>query len=134
MDILLVIHSIFRWVVVLAGLVALVKFAIGWLGNREFSQFDDRLSRVFPILVDIQVTLGIILLIWGTLAGEGLPLSRVEHAVIMLVVAFVAHMTARWGDAPDAIRFRNRFLVVLGTLLLIFVGVTVLPGGLSRWM
>lgn len=134
MEILFAIHSIFRWVVVLLGLVILVKFAIGWLGKREFQEIDDRLTRIFPIVVDIQVTLGVILLIWGGLAGEGFPRHRIEHGVVMIVAAVVVHLMARWGDAPDAVRFRNRFLIVLGTLVLIFIGVTLLPGGMARWM
>jgi hypothetical protein len=134
MEILLAIHSIFRWVVVLVGLVTLVKFAIGWLSKAQFQQIDDRLTRIFPILVDIQVTLGVILLIWGGLAGEGFPRHRVEHAVVMIVAAFLVHLMARWSSAPDPVRFRNRFFVVLGTLLLIFIGVIALPGGLERWM
>lgn len=134
MDILFIVHSIFRWVVVLFGLVALVKFAIGWLGKGQFGQFDNRLTRIFPIVVDIQVTLGLILLIWGGLAGEGFPSHRIVHGVVMIVAAFVVHLMARWEDKPDGVRFRNRFLVVLGTLVLIFIGVTLLPGGMARWM
>jgi hypothetical protein len=134
MDFLFIVHSIFRWVVVLFGLVVLVKFAIGWLGRGDFGQLDDRLTRIFPILVDIQVTLGLILLIWGGLAGEGFPRHRIEHGVVMIVAAFAVHLMARWEDKPDAVRFRNRFLVALGTLVLIFIGVTLLPGGLERWM
>ena len=36
---LLTIHSIIRWLIVLVALVAVVKFAIGWLGGGAFNIF-----------------------------------------------------------------------------------------------
>ncbi|MCA9975298.1 MAG: hypothetical protein KC413_06090 [Anaerolineales bacterium] len=132
MDILLTIHSIVRWFIVVVGLIALVKFAIGWLGNGRFAGMDRGLTSGFSGLIDLQVTLGLIFLLWSGMAGAGFPMVRIEHATTMFIAAVVAHLPARWKNAPDKIRFRNSFVVVVVTAVLIFVGVMRLPGGWTR--
>ena len=132
MNILLSIHSIVRWLIVVVALIALVKFAIGWLGNGRFAGMDRGLTSGFSGLIDLQTTLGIIFLLWSGLAGAGFPMYRIEHTTTMLIAAVVAHLPMRWKNAPDKIRFRNSFIVVLVTAVLIFGGVMRLPGGWAR--
>jgi hypothetical protein len=133
MNILFRIHSDTRWLVVLVGAVALVKFLIGWLGKGKFQKFDRILTSAFSGLVDLQVLLGLVFLIWSGLAGVGFPHQRLEHAFIMIVAAVVAHLPSRWKSLADTTRFRNSFLAVLGVAVLIFLGVVLLPGGMARW-
>jgi hypothetical protein len=133
MDILFRIHSDTRWLVVLVGVVALVKFLIGWLGKGKFQKFDRILTSAFSGLVDLQVLLGLVFLIWSGLAGVGFPRQRLEHAFIMIIAAVVAHLPSRWKSLGDTKRFRNSFLAVLGVGVLIFLGVVLLPGGMVRW-
>jgi multisubunit Na+/H+ antiporter MnhB subunit len=128
-DILLMIHSIVRWLIVIVGLIALVKFAIGWLRNGRFAGMDRGLSSGFSGLIDLQATLGLIFLLWSGLDGAGFPMFRIEHMTTMIIAAVVAHLPMRWKNAPDKVRFRNSFVVVLVTAVLIFVGVATLPGG-----
>jgi hypothetical protein len=80
----------------------------------------------------LQVTLGSILLIWSGLAGAGFPVYRIEHAVTMIIAAVVAHLQARWKNADDKTRFRNSLFIILDTLIIIFIGLSFLPGGWSR--
>ena len=131
--ILLNIHSIVRGLILLVSLVALIKFAIGWLRGGTFTNFDQRLRLAFVSLMDLQALLGLILLLWnGLVDGAGFPRYRLEHMGLMILAVALSHMSARWKDAADTIRFRNTFLVILGALVLIFVGISVLPNGLSR--
>lgn len=132
MSFLLVTHSYLRWLVLLVAIIAVVKFAIGWLRGGSFKGMDRGLASGFSGLMDLQVTLGLILMIWTGLAGVGFPMFRIEHAGTMIVAAVVAHLPARWKNAGDKIRFRNTLFCVLGALLLIFFGVMSLPGGWSR--
>lgn len=132
MDILLMVHSIIRWLIVAVGLIALVKFAIGWLGNGRFSGMDRGLTSGFSGLMDLQALLGLIFLIWSGIDGVGFPRHRIEHAVTMILAVIVVHMPARWKGKPDEIRFRNSLIVVLVTAVLIFAGVASLPGGWTR--
>jgi hypothetical protein len=127
MSILLTIHSYLRWLIMIVALVAAVKFALGWLRGGAFKGMDRGLASGFSGLIDLQVTLGIIYLIWNGLAGEGFPMFRIEHAITMIIAAVVAHLPVRWKDADDKTRFRNSLFVVLDVLIIIFIGLVFLP-------
>jgi hypothetical protein len=132
MNILLMFHSILRWVILLVAAVAVVKFALGWMQGGEFKGMDRGLASGFSGLMDLQVTLGLILLLWGGFAGVGFPTYRIEHAVAMILAAVVGHLPARWKNAEPKRRFRNTLFAILGSILLVIVGITLLPSGLSR--
>ena len=125
MSLLLTIHGELRWLVALAGLIVIVKFLIGWLGKREYKPLDRTLLMVFTILLDINVLLGLIILLFGGVFNG----PRLEHATTMLLATIAAHLTARFRGAPDAMRFRNQLLLVLLALALVLLGVIRLRGG-----
>lgn len=133
MNILLMIHSIVRWLIVIAASITVIKFALGWLRGGAFSGMDRGLASAFSGLIDLQVLLGFIFFFWNGLgAGAGFPRYRLEHMAIMLVAAVVAHLPVRWKNAEDKLRFRNTLFVALDVLILIFIGVSLLPRGWSR--
>lgn len=132
MNVLLMIHSILRWVILLVAVFAIVKFLIGWLRHSRFEGMDRGLMAGFSGLMDLQATLGLVLLVWSGLAGVGFPRYRIEHAAIMILAAVVAHLSARWKNAEDAVRFRNNLFLIAASLILVLIGISVLPGGLSR--
>lgn len=132
MNTLLILHSTVRWMIVILGLVALVKFALGWLRNSAFGGMDRGLSSGFSGLIDLQVVLGLVFLVWTGVTGAGFPALRIEHALTMIIAAIVAHLPLRWRQAAARLRFRNSLVSVLVTLLLIYMGVARLPGGWSR--
>lgn len=133
MNILLMIHSIVRWLIVIVASITVIKFALGWLRGGAFSGMDRGLASAFSGLIDLQVLLGFIFFFWnGFAAGIGFPLYRIEHMAIMLVAAVVAHLPVRWKNAEDKLRFRNTLFVALDVLILIFIGVSLLPRGWSR--
>jgi hypothetical protein len=127
MSVLLTIHSVVRWVIVIAAVVAAAKFAIGWLRGGAFQSMDRGLASGFSGLIDLQVTLGIIYFIWNGLAAEGFPMFRIEHAITMIIAAVVAHLPVRWRNADDKTRFRNSLFIILDVLIIIFIGVVRLP-------
>lgn len=132
MNILLMAHSGLRWLILLVAVIAIVKFLVGWLRRSEFKSMDRGLMAGFSGLMDLQATLGIILLLWGGFAGMGFPRYRIEHGFIMILAAVAAHLSVRWKNAEDPIRFRNDLFLILASLLLVLLGIAVLPGGLSR--
>ena len=129
MGLLLMLHSLVRWVIVFVGLFALVKFLVGWVRKSEFTKKDRRLSAGFSGLIDLQVTLGFIFFIWNGML-VGFPMFRIEHMVIMLLAAVVAHLPSFMKKAEN--KFAVAFFAVLGALVLIIMGVALLPGGWSR--
>ena len=132
MSILLMIHSILRWVILLVAIIALIKFLIGWLRSSNFHPEDRGLMAGFSGLMDLQATIGIVLLLWGGFTTLGFPRYRLEHGLIMILAAVVAHLSARWKNADDTVRFRNYLFLILASLVLVLIGISVLPGGLSR--
>lgn len=129
MGFLLMVHSLVRWVIVFVGLFALVKFLVGWVRKSEFTKKDRRLSAGFSGLIDLQVTLGFIFFIWNGML-VGFPMFRIEHMVIMLLAAVVAHLPSFMKKAEN--KSAVAFFAVLGALVLIVTGVALLPGGWSR--
>lgn len=132
MNILFMAHSGLRWLVLLVALIAIVKFLLGWLTRSSFKGMDRGLMAGYSGLLDLQSALGIILLLWNGFAGAGFPRYRLEHGLIMIVAAVVAHLSSRWKNAEDAIRFRNNLFLIVASLVLVLIGIAVLPGGLSR--
>ncbi len=134
MNIIFIIHSHFRWVVLLVAVIAAIKFAIGWLRGGAFKGMDRGLAAGFSGVMDLQATLGLInLLLLGFSAdGGGFTRYRLEHAFIMILAAVLGHLPAQWKNAADSVRFRNTLFCILGALLLIYIGVATLPGGWTR--
>ena len=132
MNILLMAHSGLRWLVLLVAAVAVVKFALGWLKGGEFKGMDRGLSAAFSGLMDLQALLGIVFLLWNGFTGSGFPLFRIEHGTIMILAAVVGHLPSRWKNAASKTRFRNSLFAIVGSVLLVIVGIALLPGGLSR--
>jgi len=125
----LMLHSLVRWAVVVVAVVALVKFALGWLRGGAFDRMARGLASGFSGLMDLQMLLGLISLFGSGLSGEGFPMYRIEHAITMIVAVVVAHLPAMWRKQSDKVRYRNTFFAVVGSLALIFVGIASLPQG-----
>jgi hypothetical protein len=126
MSLLLTVHGEVRWLVALLAAVVIAKFLIGWLGKREYTSLDRGLLTGLTILLDINVLLGVIILLFG----GGISGPRLEHATTMLLATIAAHMTAIWRRSTDSTtKFRNQFLLVLLSLALVLLGVIRLRGG-----
>jgi hypothetical protein len=132
MSFLLSTHSHLRWLILFVALIAAIKFAIGWWRGGAFQRIDRMFSPALSGLMDLQALLGLVLLVWGGVAGAGFPPFRIEHAVTMVVAAAVAHLHVLWKNAEDKKRFRNSFFIILDTVIIIFFGVARLPGGWTR--
>jgi hypothetical protein len=128
--IVLTLHSIVRWLVVIVGIVAMVKLALGWFGKKPFTRADNSLTMLFSMSLDIQVLIGLITLVILSIQA-GFERIFAEHAFIMILALVAVHLPMRWRKAADDVRFRNTFLSFVVALVLIFVGVAMV-GGWSR--
>ena len=82
MSVVLALHGVWRWVVLVAAVAALVGAFRGTKG----------LVRFFPVAMDIQVLLGLILWVGnGWYASNNLFLKAI-HPVFMLLALGAAHM------------------------------------------
>ena len=141
MNILLMAHSGLRWIILLVAVVAVIKFALGWLQGSAFKGMDRGLMSGFSGLMDLQATLGLfflILILWNrnrliesndpicAILACFFPTYAVVHGVIMVTAAVVAHLPARWKNADDKTRFRKNMFAILISLALVLVGIFVL--------
>jgi hypothetical protein len=130
MGFLLSLHSIVRWLIVVVGVVALVKFALGLAQKSAFGKMDRGLSSGFSGLMDLQVTLGLLYFLITGFGGMRFPPYRIEHAVTMFIAAVVAHAPSMFKKAAN--KYAVALGAVVGALLLVYIGVARLPGGWSR--
>ena len=91
MGVLHIIHSHFRWFVALISIIVLVKYLIGWLGNQKYTKLDQVLNKVYLGFIDLQITLGLVYLIWSGFAGIGFPRYRLEHGFMMIVALILSN-------------------------------------------
>jgi len=130
MTILLEIHSILRWIIVVIGFIAIVKFLLGMARKSAFSKMDHGLSSGFSGLMDLQITLGLLYFLITGFGGVGFPPFRIEHMLTMLIAAVVGHGPSMFKKAAN--KYTTAFYSVIGALILIVIGVYRLPGGWSR--
>jgi hypothetical protein len=123
-------HAIWRWVLLVAAIVVVIKALVGWLGKRPFTKLDDQLGLGFTIIVDIQVTLGLIIWLFGPLGLQTLSQSMgnaalrfivLEHPILMLIALAFAHIgRARSKKAVDDTA-KHRISFIFYLLSFIFI-------------
>jgi hypothetical protein len=86
-------HSGWRWLVLLIVAVAVVRALYGWFRDSEWGVWDNRLGISLPIMLDIQLLLGIVLWIMGQQWIGYNPLAAWEHPVTMILAVVAAHVT-----------------------------------------
>lgn len=136
-SVILILHNLWRWLVILAAAWALVRAWSGWLGKRPWTKADKQAGTLFGISLDIQFLLGLILAIispllqaayqdLGALAmQEPFRFFLLEHAPIMIVAVVLAHvgsLLSRRG-ADDAARHRRAAIWFTLTTLFIVVAI-----------
>jgi hypothetical protein len=112
-------HSGLRYLVLLAGLAALVTLAISMTTNRP-SGAAKGITAAFTGLLDLQVLLGIALVIAGIFYG-----ALMGHLVMMVLAVLAAHgsglLAKRTPDPRKATQMR--LMGVVAALLLIVFGI-----------
>lgn len=98
-------HSWLRWVVLIAGLWAVIRGFRGTTARRPWTAADDTAGRLFSITMDLQFLVG--LLLYGVLSpmttqalmnmaeamrNATLRFWAVEHLTLMLVAVVLAHV------------------------------------------
>ena len=125
-------HSGWRYVVILVAIVAIAKFLIGWLANQQWSKFDRVLSVLFPVSIDIQWLLGLLLYVLAPQAwfhGRG-SVTFWEHFTIMTLAVAAAHYgSIRARKQPEAVdRFRTLAIWSIVASVLVGLGVARITG------
>lgn len=116
MDIVSLIHSLVRFVILVIALVGIVKALLSLAQKSVPVKLDQTLASAFLGLYDLQVLIGLLIILLG-------GLTDVIHPIIMFVGVALAHglqaMTKRAAGA-NATLYRLAFYIA--PLLVILVG------------
>jgi hypothetical protein len=115
-DIVLLLHSLVRFVILLVAVVGVIKVLIVLVQKSKPDQIDQMLASVFTGLYDLQVLLGLLLILLG-------GLTQAIHPIVMFVGVLLAHglqvMTKR-AEGVSATMYRLALFVI--PLLVILAG------------
>jgi len=119
METLFAAHSGLRYLVLLAGVVALAWFGWGKLAGRPFVRPAPALLAAFTGLFDLQLLLGLALLVGGRR-----PPAVWGHVALMLSAAVVLHVLGRVHKRrPEPRGHGLPLLAVALTLVFVVVGI-----------
>ena len=142
----LLIHSLLRWVVILAGLVAIARAIGGVTGRRAWLPGDSAATRVFTIALDVQFTIGLLLYVWlspfirdawadmaATMRNAPLRFFAVEHITGMFIGVALAHVgKIKIGKTSDAAQKHKLAAIFFGlamVVILLSIPWPGMPGG-----
>ena len=126
-------HSGWRWIALLAVLVAIGYGLWGWLGKQSWNQTGRKIAMFATIALDIQLLLGLVLYVLQK--GWNMPTGvRFEHPTFMILALVAVHvMSAKIKrSSGNQTRYRLLALGTLAALVLIVLGIVRLPGGADR--
>ncbi len=126
-------HNLTRWLVVLAGLLALFTMLSG-LSGRKFGPGDRRAGLIYTIVLDVQLLLGLLLFfvspyiqagmqnMGSAMSDSTLRFFMVEHTLMMVLAVVAGHIGSAMGkkaDLPDRTRFLRAAIFYAISLALI---------------
>jgi hypothetical protein len=104
-------HSGLRFLVLLAALIAIAVLLWGWSARRPFAGQSRAVTAVFTGVLDLQVTLGILLVLFRPWYG-----ALIGHLVMMVAAAFAAHGITVYGRKQADPR-RAHMISLIGVVL-----------------
>jgi hypothetical protein len=116
-------HSGVRFLVLLAGVVALVYLVYAALARKPEGKGGRVVMSAFVGFLDLQVLLGVVLGILLVARGDFYP-ALIGHVMTMVIAAVVAHGSAAYAKRPGVVKADQiRLAGVVVTLVLIAVGI-----------
>ena len=135
---LLQVHNILRWVVLLAALITLAKYFMGWFSQQNWRRSDNILGIVFTSLMDLQLLVGLLLYFvyspiteaafqdfGAAMQNSDLRFYAVEHSFIMLIAVVLVHIgrvRTKKVETSKA-KFRNGLIFFGLAYLVIMLGI-----------
>jgi heme A synthase len=116
-------HGHFRWLVLLAAAVQLIMLVIAVTRKDAPAKPLRIVTSAFMGIVDLQLLLGIVLLVgrWMSLGSPGR--IAFEHVGVMLTAVLLLHAARMWKRGDARAQARNFLIVLLVAILLILVGI-----------
>jgi hypothetical protein len=127
MEFLVGLHSLMRWVVLLAVTVAFVRGLIGWLRGGTWTANDRVLTLVAITALDIQLLLGLIIYGTGSHWNSSNFIAYV-HPLVMITAIVIAHVTSLLIRRTESATAKFRTLAI-GLFVALFLITAAIPSG-----
>lgn len=127
MGLLVDIHSIFRWVVLFVAADAIVLAFLSAIGSRKWDALTERFSFFFPLVMDIQVLLGLVVWVLGSRWTGDTFLGWI-HPALMLGAVGLAHIGRTRSERADSPQAKGRQVAIFFGLSLLVVLVAIPTG------
>ena len=130
MDFIVMLHSLVRWAVVIVAVVAVVRYALVLAGKAQSSGMDRGLISGYTGLLDLNVLLGLIIIIGLSISAGQVAMVWIEHMTTNIVGVVVAHFFAQRAKKIEdpKVKARTNLLGVVISILIIVVGVALIGG------
>ncbi len=123
-DTLLYIHSAVRWLILSLAIFGAARSFVSALSvSARFSRLDVGVSRAYAAVLDLQLLVGILLVLAALTLQEIVPWI---HPLIMVPAIVVAHLSRRYSQQLDRKRHQAQLAIYLGSLALIVIGLAVI--------
>ncbi|MEY2719515.1 MAG: hypothetical protein RLZZ273_881 [Bacteroidota bacterium] len=131
MDTLVFLHSKMHHSVYLLAALSLVFPLIALVKKTPINSLGKGLIRTYSIVITIQLLIGLTQLImrWSDF-GDGLR-YRLEHATLMIVAVALVHLAPRFMKRDDAVGARNTLILLVGSLVLVLLGVSLIQRAIA---
>lgn len=131
MDTLVFLHSKMHHSVYLLAALSLVFPLIALVKKTPINSLGKGLIRTYSIVITIQLLIGLTQLImrWSDF-GDGFR-YRLEHATLMIVAVALVHLAPRFMKRDDAVGARNTLILLVGSLVLVLLGVSLIQRAIA---
>jgi len=132
--VVLALHNIFRWIVVVAAILALVRAYRGWLRKSDWNNADRRVGVFFTVSMDIQLLLGLLLYVFfspitrtalsdiGAAMGDpGARFFALEHLFYMFLAVVFAHLGNTFAKKAAQAADKHRRAAIWYTLAILAI-------------
>jgi hypothetical protein len=116
MAIVLLIHSLVRFLILLAAFIGIVKALVSLIQKTQSDKLDQTIASAFLGLYDLQALLGVLIILLG-------GLSQAIHPIVMIIGILLAHglqTMVKRAEGSSAAMYRLALYIV--PLLVILVG------------
>ena len=118
------IHSMLRWLILSLAVFGAARSFVSMLSvSARFTRLDLGVSRAYAVLLDVQLLVGVLLVLAALTVQQPVPWI---HPIIMVPAVIVAHLSRRFAAQPDRKRHQAQLGIYLGSLALIVIGLAVI--------
>ena len=123
-DTLIYLHGALRWLILSLAVFGTARSFVSMLSvSARFSRLDLGVSRAYAVLLDLQMLVGILLVLSALTVQQPVPWI---HPIIMIPAVVVAHLSRRFATQPDRKRHQAQLAIYLGSLALVVIGLIVI--------